>query len=624
MNKVKTYILPLLVILALLWAGCEKKGEPVSANIAPDTRILSYVISSAAEKDTLGDPTTSYAVTVYWAGSDLDGTIRGYNSTTGTFGADEVTDPATQKDFIFDFAEAGSNYTVQARAIDNTGAVDPTPALVTIRRDYGGVETALVDGPPNGGITGAGVKYVISGSTNTGMITQIEYKVNEVVTWDVTDADTLGQATIQLTGLAGGANTLYFRAVRDDGVKDATPLAASLIVRVGEFVPIINNTSPVADGGGWFEGVSLTFSWTVEARHYSGSLPATPYTFEAIPVGTDPANWNTDPDAALASGWVSDAFFEYLPTGGDNVFYLKVRDSGGGVDTMRINFSAAPFNPSKGILVVNGDDPANYLTAMNARYGVGAFWGTLSVDFWDVFGTGSATDCSLPAGVDYIGGGAQLTPDVMAEYSTIVWLGNNFGGDLGFWTLTPVYAYLQAGGNVLFAGRLAADFMDDNLTSYLTVGWREGAVAGNSGAGVTVQEQIAVFPGLKDLNPFTRGQSLTTVFSGGGFMVNSADDAPITNWDKLTGFTKADLTHTMLYAHRSKVVIGAFDFVRGMGVWAHPNFAFSSKTAGNEFPSTADQKKGNLIAIMGRNYGYHIANTTISFEFMLRNMCGEQ
>jgi hypothetical protein len=637
MSKVKIWILPLVLILALLWAGCEKKGDPVAANIPPDTRILSYVISSSAEKDTLGDPTTSYAVTVYWAGSDLDGTIRGYQTTTtGSFDPDALPALATQGNFVFDFADAASSYTLWVRAVDNNNVPDPTAALVTITRAYAAVETKFIDGPPNGGVVGEGVRYKIGGNTGTGTITQMEYKVNEVATWEVTDVDELGEVTIDLLGLAAGPNVAYFRAVRDDGVKDDTPLAVSVVVKVDEYTPTITNTSPVVDGGGWFEGVSLTFSWTVEARYYYGSLPSEPYTFEAIPTGTDPVNWNADPDAALASGWSSESSFEYSPVSGANTFYLKVRDIGGGVDTMRINFSAAAPTFDKGILVVNGDDPNTYLGEMDPRYSVGAFWGTLPVSFWDLFGDDDTPSMTLPAtGVTYIGGGTQLLPDLMAQYSTVVWLGNNFSGvvaDLALWQLTPIYAYLQAGGNVVFYGRETATFMDASLSGYLTLAasWRDGSAPGDgSNAGlITLSQYIPVFPGLVAMTPFTAGNSRNNVFTVSAFgdftTVPSGNwDAEVDGWDGVKGYTKADLSTTLLFVHKSGGST-ALPFTRGLGVWRHPNFQFSSMDAGNEFPSTPDQKRGNFISLTGRNYRSNVAATTANFEFILRNMCGEQ
>ena len=79
----------------------------------------------------------------------------------------------------------------------------------------------------------------------------------------------------------------------------------------------------------------------------------------------------------------------------------------------------------------------------------------------------------------------------------------------------------------------------------------------------------------------------------------------------------------MLFVHRSSAydTSYAFPFVRGLGVWSHPNFSLSNLTAGNEFPSPA---RGNFILISGRHYGFDNQACLNNFEFMLRNMCGEK
>jgi hypothetical protein len=65
--------------------------------------------------------------------------------------------------------------------------------------------------------------------------------------------------------------------------------------------------------------------------------------------------------------------------------------------------------------------------------------------------------------------------------------------------------------------------------------------------------------------------------------------------------------------------------VRGLGVWAHPNFEFSSTTAGNEFPTPdTEEATQNFIFVSGRHYGFDLDNCKHNFEFMLKNMCAEQ
>ncbi|MFC2088167.1 hypothetical protein ACFLSX_01065, partial [Calditrichota bacterium] len=99
-----------------------------------------------------------------------------------------------------------------------------------------------------------------------------------------------------------------------------------------------------------------------------------------------------------------------------------------------------------------------------------------------------------------------------------------------------------------------------------------------------------------------------------------------TNWDSLSGYTNTSLTSTLLYAHRSNNFNPSypFSYVRGLAVWSHPNFLFSSTSAGNEFPTPWNyEATGNFILISGRHYGFDTEACRDNFEFILRNMCGE-
>jgi hypothetical protein len=81
----------------------------------------------------------------------------------------------------------------------------------------------------------------------------------------------------------------------------------------------------------------------------------------------------------------------------------------------------------------------------------------------------------------------------------------------------------------------------------------------------------------------------------------------------------------LLYAHRSSNVVGAFGFVRGLGVWSHPNFDLADLADGSTGPTpNTDEAKGNFILINGRHYGFDVAATTTSFGVMITKLCGEQ
>ncbi len=299
MRKLQLWLLSFILIFAFVMTGCEKTGDPAKSNAAPDTRILSYFISSIAELDTSGNPTTNYLTTVFISGSDIDGGIKNFEySLDPSFPTDQTGITLRQTIKIsLDFAQAATVYKAYVRAVDNLDAVDPTPASVTIQRDQGGVETAILNGPPNGANVSSGVTYEINASSGTGTITKINYRVNED-NWISMDANSLGSALILIAGLPSGTNILSFAGERDDGLVDASPTTVSLVV-LNKFAPILSSTSPVVDGGGWFEGVTLTFSWTTETGHYYGSLPPEAYCFIAGGNLAPPAGFNLDPEESF-------------------------------------------------------------------------------------------------------------------------------------------------------------------------------------------------------------------------------------------------------------------------------------------------------------------------------------
>ncbi|MCP4414642.1 MAG: hypothetical protein GY808_18965, partial [Gammaproteobacteria bacterium] len=435
--------------------------------------------------------------------------------------------------------------------------------------------------------------------------------------------DALGESTILVTGLASGAHIVYFAAQRDDGEVDKTPVAVSFTARVGEFTPTIVNDSPVTPGGGWFAGVELPFSWSVVLGYYYGSLPATPFSFAY----NDSTNFDNSADP-MPGGWVADITTSITPEAGFHDFFLKVRDAAGAISLFRIDFEAADPTFDEGILVVNGVHAPTYGDQIVSKIDSGAYWGDdLDVTFWDIFGddTSPSAEFTLPGNASYEGGGGAVGPGVLARFSTVVWLGNGYQGDDEAYNSSPILPYLTAGGNLIFASRNAnaGGFIPDGgLTDWLNIGWR--------GLGENALEYEPCFPGLVSMEPFRRGMSATDVFSGGGFMSSSGDHTLITNWDGVSSFTKSDMTSTMIFVHRNgdfnEDYGGNFEtYCRGLGVWAHPNFPFSSQTAGDEFPTAGTiEAQGNYIYLAGRHYGFDDAACMANFNFMLKNMCAEQ
>lgn len=616
-----------IALLIALLAGCAKEPEwSVKAeNQEPETFISSVSITKVSPKaDPIG---TKFLVTVEYYGEDRDGRVKAYRHKIGKKG-EEVpwpTDPKGKEIWeikftstdtvIFESKEDVYIYYVQCK--DDLDVVDPTPATAELSLTRYAIanvapETKITMGPPNGAITSGGVSFELEGTDYDGLVVAFEYSIDGSP-WIEVEAtiDTLartGKATVEFSEaqgniLAEGSHTFAARAKDNLGTVDGTPDARNFLVKPG-FKPIIIFTAGPKKGGGWFAGVPAPFAWDAIVKHYNGAIAGYRWGFDSYTVLTD---WNLTPKATIGADSV---------TPGSHFFYLEVKDLAGTVVTDTVDFTAAAFQPTEGILVVNGVAPL-YGAEIESAYEDSVFWGNHAVHFWDLFGTMNAPAIpTIPTGA-YIGGGAALTPDILAKYSSVVWIGNNYAGDLAYWEGSPMYPYLLAGGNLLLACRLSHFFIDEEMRKYLNIAWRETGYTYN----IVLKEYEPVFPGLLPMTPFTRGMSWTDVWSAGGFL-DSTDDNTVTNWDGVSSYTKGTLIHTLLFAHRSNKYNPdyPFSYVRGLGVWAHPNLVYAStRDATLPTPGT-DEAKGNFILLAARPYGYDHANGKANFDFILTNI----
>ena len=141
----------------------------------------------------------------------------------------------------------------------------------------------------------------------------------------------------------------------------------------------------------------------------------------------------------------------------------------------------------RGVLVVNGVDWTTYGTEITTAYTDKAFWGDYTIDFWDNF---AAPTAGYPATLPAPLGHGAVPPEVMGHYRNVIWIGNNYSGDLSSWMSSPVLSYLQSGGNVLLMTRLGDAFLGDSLRDYLGISFV---------AGTTLYDCIATRPGLSNI-----------------------------------------------------------------------------------------------------------------------------
>jgi hypothetical protein len=628
----KGILLPLLVILwALLYQGScgdgPTKFDAKRSNQPPETRITSKTLKKVdLGTDSLGAVTNlnQFSFSVEYTGSDQDGSVDSFAVRVdgGAFG-----DWTTRTSFsgTVDFASENDVHTVEVTSMDNEGTEDPTPAAATL--SLGEILankapiTSIVSGPADGSTTGGGVTFGISGSDENGNVVEFAYTVDGGAE-TIIAADSEGKASVEFSVVQGnvlaeGNHVFAAQSVDNFGVRDETPDTRSFFVGSG-FSAIIQQSTGPTDGGGWFAGAAAVFTWRGETEYYTGAVSNYSYAL-------DDETLNADGSYAFSgSAWLpyTDPVSASIDIpAGEHTVFLALRDAGGTVTIQSNRVSVALPTFDQGILLVNGVIWSSYDPLIQDGFEAKAYFGDLTVGaFWDLH-----PGIHVPTTVPASSGSGPVPPDVLAKYSSVVWLGNNFQGDLPDWEGTPILAYLQAGGNVILATRNGANFFDDALTSYANISGREGFTSGT----VRIREYVPVFPGLVKMTPFTRSMSATAVFSGGGGFLNSSDDGTVTDWDGASSYTKSTFTHTMLFAHRSSATTmeeggtSPFSFVRGLSVWAHPNLVYTERNETTLPTPGTDETKSNFVYIAGRIYGQNYAGAAHNFEYILRNFFGE-
>jgi len=234
----------------------------------------------------------------------------------------------------------------------------------------------------------------------------------------------------------------------------------------------------------------------------------------------------------------------------------------------RVQTTVTNASLDEGILLVNGVDWNTY-GELPAAYADSAFWGANPITFWDCFSEpagGYPANLPAPLGIGAVPAG------VIAKYSTVIWVGNDYNGDLGKWAETPILSYLQAGGNVLLMGRRSRNFLDTELAAYLGVTFQEtDATLGNC---------VAVATGLVNI-PFTGTQSWNDVY-----------------------LTSVAPGTTLLFQDTQ-----AFSGARGTGAWVAPAGGGASRADG-----------GRFAHIAGRPYRMDHAALRQNVEYILENL----
>lgn len=326
----------------------------------------------------------------------------------------------------------------------------------------------------------------------------------------------------------------------------------------GEYYPIYEFDWSASDlGGGQWEvalGVDQTQSWQI----FHMPLPVT------VTTASGDTTITVDNDAAHQ---------DYVLT--VNGEPLRVQLDKDHWILRQVNEPMPALTLDRGILVVNGVDWDTYGSEILSAYQDSVFWGDNPISFWDTFASGPSG--GYPANLPAPLGHGLVPPDTLKQFSAVVWVGNAFGGDLAKWFDSPIYGYLQGGGNVLLLTRWGQNFVTEPFRSYLGITWREGDTP-------TTGTATAVYPGLATMTT-TGSQSLSAAF-----------DTTLATGESVLLFKD----------------LGSFTTPRGLGVIRQP-------AAGGTYRPDG----GRFAYVSGRPYRYSHAPERANVEFILEHFFNE-
>ncbi|MBI4719679.1 MAG: T9SS type A sorting domain-containing protein [Chitinivibrionia bacterium] len=230
----------------------------------------------------------------------------------------------------------------------------------------------------------------------------------------------------------------------------------------------------------------------------------------------------------------------------------------------------------RGILLVNGVDFITYNTELWPAYEDSVFTGGHAFSFWDCF---NESVLGYPPALPGPLGHGAVPPDTLKQFSAVVWVGNNYNGDLAKWIDTSIYSYLTAGGNVLLMTRQGQSFIGEPLRDYLGITWRENTTN-------TISNCISAFPdpGIVAMDR-TGTQSYCAVF------------------DTALATTES----TLLFKETA-----SFFTHRGLGVWKKPAGGGTYRKGGGQF-----------VFLSGRPYIWADDDLRVNTDYILAQFFNE-
>jgi len=219
------------------------------------------------------------------------------------------------------------------------------------------------------------------------------------------------------------------------------------------------------------EMTDVEYSTALNAAFQSDeTIGVSPFTvnFEDYSTATDTTSivsraWDFDNDGNIDSQDENPSWT--YTSEGDYTVSLTVSD---GVNqfTRTLNSYIHTLTKSSDILVVNGIEYATYPAEMESFYSTSAGFGDHRVDVWDVFGDQGFDYASNP-NIQTVDLFQHIIPtSVLMQYQKVIWIGNNYGGDLSYYDAAQVLDYVTMGGNFLLATRQGSNFFDTPLRNY--------------------------------------------------------------------------------------------------------------------------------------------------------------
>lgn len=166
---------------------------------------------------------------------------------------------------------------------------------------------------------------------------------------------------------------------------------------------------------------------------------------------------------------VSSGKSDYCDTGlsnGIGYYYrlVAVDDSGEEILSSDPIF-AVPHEPMRtGLLVVNGVDWITYTEEIRRFYLDSSVTGIYPYLFWDIFPE-PQEGWPFP---ELVLGSGDFPVSLLDVYETIIWIGNNFNGDLDDWVgnQDQIMTFLNTGGEIMLICRNGENFLFQSLRDY--------------------------------------------------------------------------------------------------------------------------------------------------------------